>query len=282
MSLKTVQLKRTSGFTLVELLVVIAIILMLVALLMPTLSRIRETAKNTKCVSNLRQITMMTFVYAADNNGLAPYDLKAAGGTGSYFTTWSRDPSDGGLYKSNFPKNKWFAEYFSGGSYGKMNLAGYCPKGGKFGELGANVSGTGGDISNISYGINPELGEDWWISNGSKDKCNIPLAQVAAPARVGLWIEANKSKVYEKGANISGRHFSTEKIVSTDEPSVGKYPVWQNLGRANISFVDGHLASFRVPDEVPKWSCYFWHILDGYKERCKPGNCDACDKDAFR
>jgi prepilin-type N-terminal cleavage/methylation domain-containing protein/prepilin-type processing-associated H-X9-DG protein len=278
----TAHLKRSRGFTLVELLVCIAIILMLVALLMPALQRIKETAKNTKCMSNLRQITMMTFVYAADNNGFAPWDLKAVSGNDSYFTQWSREESDGKFYKPSYPKNKWFADYFSGGGFGKMNLTGYCPKGGRLGDLGANVDSSGANISNISYGLNPELGEDWWLSNESKDKCNIPLAQVAAPARVGLWIEANKGKVYPKGAHISGRHFSKDRIVSTDTPSIGSFPVWQNLGRANISFVDGHLSSFKVPDEVPEWSCYFWHILDGYKERCKPGNCDACDKDVFR
>ncbi len=57
------------GFTLIELLVVISIIALLVSILMPALSRARESARNSLCQSNLRQYGLATTMYTSDNNG---------------------------------------------------------------------------------------------------------------------------------------------------------------------------------------------------------------------
>lgn len=60
------------GFTLVELLVVIGIIAVLIAILMPALSRVRQHSISTKCLSNLRQIGQICQMYAAENKGFLP------------------------------------------------------------------------------------------------------------------------------------------------------------------------------------------------------------------
>ncbi|MBL1218137.1 MAG: type II secretion system protein [Planctomycetes bacterium] len=54
------------GFTLIELLVVISIIALLIGILLPALSRARETAMNGACLSNQRQLSLGFFNYALD------------------------------------------------------------------------------------------------------------------------------------------------------------------------------------------------------------------------
>jgi len=54
------------GFTLIELLVVIAIIAILAAILFPVFARAREKARQTSCLSNLKQLALGGLMYAQD------------------------------------------------------------------------------------------------------------------------------------------------------------------------------------------------------------------------
>jgi prepilin-type N-terminal cleavage/methylation domain-containing protein len=64
--------RRRCGFTLVELLVVIGIIAVLISVLLPTLTKAKESAKRTQCLSNLRQLAVLINMYANGSNQQIP------------------------------------------------------------------------------------------------------------------------------------------------------------------------------------------------------------------
>ncbi|MCB9853613.1 MAG: type II secretion system protein [Phycisphaerales bacterium] len=68
----TAVASNRDGFTLIELLVVIAIIALLIAVLLPALSRAREVSRRTVCGTNLRQIGIAFQQYTEDFDGWFP------------------------------------------------------------------------------------------------------------------------------------------------------------------------------------------------------------------
>lgn len=60
------------AFTLVETLVVIAVIALLAALLLPALSKAKQSGRRTACASNLRQLSVALSIYAGENEGDYP------------------------------------------------------------------------------------------------------------------------------------------------------------------------------------------------------------------
>jgi len=76
------------GFTLIELLVVIAIIALLMAILVPALSRAREQGKRAVCLTHIRQLQLTWSMYCDENNDKVP--------AGDVYFSWEFFPYNGG------------------------------------------------------------------------------------------------------------------------------------------------------------------------------------------
>ena len=68
---------KRRGFTLIELLVVIAIIAILAAIFFPVFARAREKARQTSCLSNLKQLGLAVLMYCQDYDEM--YSLSVYG-----------------------------------------------------------------------------------------------------------------------------------------------------------------------------------------------------------
>ncbi len=143
------------GFTLIELLVVIAIIAILAAILFPVFAKAREKARQTSCLSNLKQLGLGFQMYTQDYDermpGPAPFDPENHGW--GYYGHWvpamfpPMAVEDGGLYP-----------------YVKNNQIYLCPSDGN------------GDAKRLSYTMNANCGFQ-------------PLAQFQRPATTVLLVD---------------------------------------------------------------------------------------------
>src|SRR3954462_13155164 len=65
-------MKKSRAFTLIELLVVVAIIALLIAILLPSLNRARESSRRTVCGTQLKSQGMSIAIYAAQYSDCIP------------------------------------------------------------------------------------------------------------------------------------------------------------------------------------------------------------------
>ena len=194
------------GFTLIELLVVIAIIAVLAAMLLPSLSRAKESARSAQCLSQMRQIGLAVRLYAdghddefprsqhsAFAHGQLPWGRAIAPELGRVSVTWTNLLA--GLFHcpSDPRKNAW--------SYGQ----------------------------NVYFELNPE--NDDYIGSPQTWR---RTASVSKPSATILQAENSSSGTGSMGADHIMAHFWTSPQDASDvEPR-------RHRSRSNYSFVDGH------------------------------------------
>jgi prepilin-type N-terminal cleavage/methylation domain-containing protein/prepilin-type processing-associated H-X9-DG protein len=217
--------RNSAAFTLIELLTVIAIIGILAAILIPTVASVRDRAKNSQCISRIRQWSSAVSLYSVDNRGT--YHATRADG----FLPWciSSTPEDPNRYA------KYFAE-----TSGNANRWMYCPsRADAETVIGGNTPDRAGYVM-----IWPSLG-------GVKvpDPTRIPLSRASSPSRTILFMDryyTSNNGVLTAGATGPGATFSRD--------DVSKLSVYSDFDRhnkaINVAFMDGHVKPLKWADMI--------------------------------
>ncbi len=161
-------MKQNKGFTLIELLVVIAIIAILAAILFPVFARAREKARQTACLSNLKQLGLGVMQYMQDYDETYPCQTTAGTGNVQYYSS-ADGRTDATWLNSIFP-------------YSKSVAVNVCPSAREFDpKIDTGIAATAN--SDTSYTYNGLLGNILSTDTGSKLPDPLPVAQEGAISR---------------------------------------------------------------------------------------------------
>jgi prepilin-type N-terminal cleavage/methylation domain-containing protein/prepilin-type processing-associated H-X9-DG protein len=215
---------RQEGFTLIELLTVIAIIGILASILIPVVGRVRESARASSCMSNVRQIGTALHLYVNDNNDNYPVVSPDS------LILWTKAL---GPYLPQRGTSETAREH----------IIFVCP----------SAPGTSyqHDFDNIArtYAVTAAmLGANPGGSMGQTAKFARPYNTVVDPSRTPLLIEAKPDGLTAawSRSNIPWNLFVQDRVAGG--PAAVRHLDLRHNDRMNVGFADGSVRSMGLPE----------------------------------
>jgi prepilin-type N-terminal cleavage/methylation domain-containing protein len=260
--LPAVSGRNRGAFTLVELLVVVAILALLITLLMPSLQKAKELAKDAMCRQNLRGIALALHLYAEDNDGWLPHVCYSPAATYTrwkpYWETWNN-------FLARYPENHlgWAPknDYTPIGMFGCPSYADYEYDGRRWdpearrGTYGFNMVMSAYENKGYSWtrrdpAYPPTYPEEWvgW---------NYHLPSTIHPGSMYLVGDTNGPG---KG---HGHQYSLRYV----QPGSGVTMHFRHLEHTNMLYHDQHAGPLEEKDA--KWERGYWHQMPWWNREDK-------------
>lgn len=233
--------RLAAAFTLIELLVVVAVISVLLALLMPSLSHVKELAKQNGCMGNVRQLGVLAASYSNDSDGFIPSCFNSSTTSASY------DFQDRLAALYSIPKSTYSAAD-SGNAIARSKARNifHCPSVdddvyindtyNRFTSYGVNDlaihNGGGSAARNIKYGMFPKNASTMlFIENYGHNSAD--YSQKTLPPTI---ISAFAHRHLQTNANAVFMDMHVKSCINKQTPGAINYPGISSLTLKNTYF----------------------------------------------